>query len=297
MKMECGYLLVADAGGTKSDWYVLSDDLSAPLIVTTEGINASTHSDEHILKVIEELRDKLKEAGIALRKNESSLYFYGAGCRDAISESRVSSAVNKVFPEIFKTQFYGSDILGAARSLFGDKKGIVAILGTGSGSALYDGRNIVDSIPSLGYILGDEGSGAYLGRLLLNRYFKRDLSSDTSVLFKEEYGVEVSEVLERVYRHPSPNSYLASFVPFLQKEKGREDIYNLIYYGINQFFIRNINKYSLDSTVPIGFIGSVAFYFSDILHSVADAYNRQILKVVRQPIIGLGNYHREKLKI
>ena len=290
-------LIVADAGGWKTDWVVYSPALDIPLYFTTKGINASVMKAEEISAAIEDFKRQLSEklgSHFIDSLKEKKLYFYGAGCNSSETVSRIAEAIDSIFSDFFTSKEFGSDILGAGRALFNNEPGIIAIMGTGSASAIYDGEEITDSIPSLGFMIGDEGSGAYFGKEFLNCYFKRGFSQDLNELINDTYHLSIPEVIRKIYREPSPNTYLASFLPFISENRHYPELLEIINNGINQFFIRNINKYDSTEGMRIGFIGSVAFSFSDIVGNIALKHNRKVYKILRHPIDDLLKYHIAK---
>lgn len=282
--------IITDAGGTKTDWLIWDHDTGVKEKFQTGGINASVSTDDEIIASISEFKD------FACRctklSNTDRLYFYGAGCNSRETCSRIENAIRTVFGFDFITSEIHSDILGSARALFGNESGIVALLGTGSASALYDGRQVIDAVPSLGFILGDEGGGAYFGKLLINKYFKRGFSKELETLINEELHLNLTEVIRCVYREPGANSYLASLLPFIVKNKEQSELKNLIYDGINTFFQRNINRYHSAHELPLGFIGSISYLFADVIGLISGKNGYMITKILKTPLEGLLDYHK-----
>lgn len=284
--------IIADAGSTKTDWRIIDDLGDVAYSMQTVGINASVSSDSEIFHTINEVGEYIKKN--RLGNDNADIYYYGAGCNSDSTNHRILEAFRTTFPVTINSIKVGSDILGAAVALFGDEPGIACVLGTGSASAYFDGNRIVKSVPSLGYILGDEGSGAYLGRELLNRYFKGLLSAETTELLRQDYGLELPEVIRNVYRKPSPNAYLASFASFIINYREREDLKKLVYDGINEFFKRNINRYEEANRTSLGFVGSLAYFFSDMLQERAKMDGYVISKIIRQPLEEIVKHHLQK---
>jgi N-acetylglucosamine kinase-like BadF-type ATPase len=185
-----------------------------------------------------------------------------------------------------------TDLVGAARALCGKSKGIVCILGTGSNSCYYDGRRIVKNSPGLGYILGDEGSGAYLGKKVVQYYLYKTFDEDLQNRFEKKFGITQMEILDRVYKQPLANRYLASFAIFLAENRGHYMVENIIEDGLNDFFFTHLYKYRETWTLPIHFIGSIAFGFRDVLKELCHSYELELGKVVKTPVQGLIDYHR-----
>ena len=290
-KMD-GVRIIADAGGTKTDWRVLVKGEIHILRFTSSGINASITPDEQIIENLHALHAFLKENEKQLEDYEYSLSFFGAGCNSDSTRKRIE----KFFKQVFGTKLAGleirSDLEGAAIALFGNKPGVACILGTGSASGLYNGKKVIDSVPSLGYLLGDEGSGAYMGRKLLNSLYKRDLSEKLKVKFEERFSVNISEILEKVYRRPGANAYLASFVPFLKENENNEEIDSLISESLKLFFFKNVLKYNIPANGNIGFIGGVAMTFKEKLEAVSKDYNLNPVRFLNRPIEMLAEYYQ-----
>ena len=284
--------IIADAGSTKTDWRIIDDVGDVAYSIQTAGINASVSSDSEISHIIIEVGEYIKKN--RLGNDNADIYYYGAGCNSDSTSLRILEAFRTTFPVTINSIKVGSDILGAAVALFGDEPGIACVLGTGSASAYFDGSRIIKSVPSLGYILGDEGSGAYLGRELLNRYFKGLLSAETTELLRQDYGLELAEVIGNVYRKTSPNAYLASFASFIINYREREDLKKLVYDGINEFFKRNINRYEEAYRTSLGFVGSLAYFFSDMLQERAKMDGFVISKIIRQPLEEIVKHHLQK---
>lgn len=288
-------LIVADAGGTKTEWRVKAPCRNQPVLLSTRGINASVSSEEEILNAMTELKNSLiKEIGESIGKGSVSLHFYGAGCNSKANCSRVIKSFKKLFPTTTELNVR-SDLEGAARALFGDQKGIACILGTGSASCLFDGNEIVDSVPSLGYILGDEGSGASMGRMLLNSYFKRELKEETAMKLERIPGVTLSEVLQKVYRSSGAAAYMASFVPFIKENEKEEGICSIIDHSLKLFFNKNVLKYNCPKGEKIRFAGSVSMIFAERIKRIAHEYGYDADLILQKPIERLGAYHDQKL--
>lgn len=282
-------LILADAGGTKTEWLVFSHVLLSPLRIVTRGVNASVSSEEDISDVFQTLKVKMKERGIPTSFIE--LKFFGAGVNSEATVRRISRLFSLVFEDVPVRFEIRSDIDGAAIALFGDGPGIVAILGTGSASALFDGQNVVERIPSLGYILGDEGSGAFMGKELLNRYFKKELSSEVCQLLEDACDVRLPKVITEVYRSTSPAAYLASFVPFLKKNEKNEEISLIISYSLKLFFEKNVLKYKYQPDSSIGFVGGVADAFSYQIGKMAGEYRLNAFRFLKSPMNGLAEFY------
>jgi N-acetylglucosamine kinase-like BadF-type ATPase len=187
-----------------------------------------------------------------------------------------------------------SDVLGAARALFGDEAGIACILGTGSNTCLYDGKRIAMGISPLGFILGDEGSGAVMGRKLLGDYFKEVMPLRLREEFAKRYELTRDEALNRVYRTEKPNQFLAQFVPFLSEHRNSVYCQEFVQQNFMEFFERNVVKLPSFSHYKIGFVGSVAFHFSEILSNTASYFGYENITILKDPIDGLETYYKAK---
>jgi N-acetylglucosamine kinase-like BadF-type ATPase len=217
-----------------------------------------------------------------------SIYFYGAGCSFPDKKILVSRALVRFFGNsMIEIQ---SDLLGAARSLFQHEKGIACILGTGSNSCYYNGKEIEQNVSPLGFILGDEGSGAVLGKLFIADCLKNQLPVELKEKFLTCYELTPEMILENVYKKPFPNRYLAQFTPFLLENIEEPSIFNLVYDSFDAFLIRNVMQYPLDD-IQIGFVGSVAYYFRDTIEIVASERRIIISDIVQNPMNGLVKYH------
>lgn len=291
--MSQSILVVADAGGTSTDWWIFSPSFSSPLLFTTGGINASVSPDSVILESLGMFKAFLQECLGRLTASPIAVRFFGAGCNSDVTSHRLMDCFKGVFGDMSFSLTCRSDLEGAALALFGDSEGIACILGTGSASCLFDGERVVDSVPSLGYILGDEGSGAHMGRLLLNSFYKRELSSAAVEALRGCCPMELTEILRKVYREPGANGFLASFVPFLKNHADLPDFSALVDTSLKLFFEKNVFKYKYDPDCSLGFVGGVACAFEHRLHSLAASYGFKIASVIHRPIEALGAFFKE----
>ncbi len=275
-------ILIADSGSTKTAWCVSQNGIPVRQF-QTNGTNPFFQSTEEIEAELD--RVLLPAIGDLPVK---AVFFYGAGCAFPEQHQRIAGCIQARIP--VPVEVY-SDLVGTARALLSREKGIACILGTGSNSCLYDGNSIIQQTPALGYILGDEGSGAVLGKLLVGDCLKRQLPQHLIDSFLETYQLTQASILERVYRQPFPNRFLASLVPFLHAHMEEEAIYQLVYNSFCQFFIRNILPYPDARTYPIGFTGSVAWYFSEVLQDAAHAQGFHLGEILQTPMEGLIRYH------
>ena len=274
-------ILIADSGATKTDWCYGS--VEQHQIIQTQGINPFHQSTETISQVLsEELKPQLEDC-----TQITHIFFYGAGCTPEKAKI-VHTALQTFFPQAMIC--VESDLLGAARSLCGKEAGIACILGTGSNSCEYDGEKITSNISPLGYILGDEGSGAVLGRRLVGDCLKHQLPEHICQAFLEEIKFTSAEIIDKVYRQPQANRFLASLTPFLSHYRKEPGIHALLVACFNDFFQRNVMQYKYQ-VCQVHFTGSIAWYFQEEVKEVAEKLNIQTGKFIQSPIHGLINYH------
>ena len=282
-------ILIADSGSTKTDW-CLTDEHDTVARCATQGINPFQQDKEAISSILAgELVAHLPCTSDAV----TQIYFYGAGCRDEMIPM-MRQALDSVFTQA-RTIEVDSDLMGAARALFADSDGIACIMGTGSNSCLYINGQIIDNIPPLGYILGDEGSGAVLGRRLVNALYKRQLPLHLVTLFEQETQQSLTSIINKVYRQPLANRFLASLSPFVSKHIDEPSLQQLVSDIFHDFFVKNINLYH-NTSLPVGAVGSIAYHFSTQLEAVANAHGYHVGNIITSPIEALTGYHREKLR-
>ncbi|MBR1389364.1 MAG: ATPase [Prevotella sp.] len=281
-------ILIADSGSTKTDWAMVSPDVKGDArILKTQGLNPF-HQGHHLIQRI--LAEKLlPQVGGA---EVSSVVFYGSGIRPE-QESRMTSFLREVFPQAGRIAVH-SDMLGAARAVCGCHEGVACILGTGANSCLYDGKAIVANTPALGYILGDEGSGASLGKRLLNALYKGQLSKEIMADFESETGLSMADVIERVYRQPMANRFLASLSEFIHRHLGDEGVRQMVVSTFREFFSKNIRPYGRQD-LPVSCVGSIAWHYQSELREAAGAEGFSLGEVVKSPIEGLVLGHQEGL--
>ncbi|MDR0866055.1 MAG: ATPase [Candidatus Symbiothrix sp.] len=273
-------ILIADSGSTKTNWSFISANGEVQTGVTS-GINPFFLTEEEIV-------DLLKKEFIFPEEAISSVYFYGAGCTPEKAPV-VSEALNAYFqPEKMEVH---SDLLAAARSLCLNEAGIACILGTGSNSGQYDGEKIIQQVSPLGYILGDEGSGAVLGKKLIGDMLKNQLSPHIVQDFQYTYHLNPAQIMDHVYRRPFPNRFLAQFVPFISNHIIDSEIKQLVEDSFTEFIRRNILQYPESNQLPVHFTGGVAFGFKNNLENVFSKFNLQLGKITKDPMQGLIDYH------
>ena len=279
-------MLIADSGSTKTDWCVILDNTPIKRI-GTKGLNPLFQSEEEIQQELtHSLLPQLPEGTI------DSVYFYGAGCTPEKAPT-LRRAIADSLPIVGNIKAY-SDMLAAARGLCGREAGITCILGTGSNSCFYDGKEIVNHISPLGFILGDEGSGAVLGKLLVGDILKNQLSPAIKEAFLKQFDLTVPEIIDRVYRQPFPNRFLASLSPFIAQHLEEPGIRQLVLGSFIAFLRRNVMQYDY-TQYPAHFIGSVAHCYKEILQEAAQETGIRIGKILQSPMEGLIQYHSDPL--
>ena len=275
--MNAQRILVCDSGSTKADWLYANGDSEEA--VRTDGINPVRDSGESINRIVASLPDWTPEC----------IYFYGAGCIEPYSAS-VRKALQERFPKALVS--VESDLLGAARALFGHEEGIACILGTGSNSCLYKNGQITANVPPMGYILGDEGSGAVLGRQLVSDIVKGQLSQELKDAFMEEFQLTPALIVENVYRKPAANRFLASLCPFLSKHRDYDEIQRLLANEFERFLRRNVLLYNRPD-LEIRYVGSISVHFEHELRNVHAKMGLKMGDVLASPVKKMMFFHHK----
>lgn len=274
--------LIADSGATKAEWCVINENKTKT--VTTQGISPYFLNTQQIIDVLrKELFPKIKNIEI------EEVYYYGTGCANPKNARSVKKAIASIFDKAHIEVQH--DLMASARALCGKQKGIACILGTGSNSCYYDGKKILKNSPGLGYVLGDEGSGAYLGKKVIQYYLYGTFDDELRGRFDATYLTTPTEILENVYKMPLPNRYLASFAKFLAENRGHYMIENIIEDGLNDFFFTHLCKYREVWKMPVHFTGGVAFGFKDVLQQLCYSYEFELGRVLKNPVQGLVEFH------
>ena len=276
-------LLVCDSGSTKSDWCLVDKDNNRK-IFTTCGMNPYNITMEAICQEIE----SVLMANID-PKDVDELRFYGAGCGPAIKKRELKNIFSRYFTNA--EIVIDHDLIGAARALCGREKGLCAILGTGSNSCLYDGNDITENVPSLGYVLCDEGAGTNIGKLVLSNYLRHRLPKDLNEEFKKLYPGEEADFLNRLYKGAVPNYFLASFAKFVVDRKENEYCHQLLKDCFISFFENQILFYSNYNNYKINVVGSVGYICKDIFEEVAKIYGVNVGKFIKAPLNDLVDFH------
>ena len=275
-------ILIADSGATKCEWCWLSDGKKKKVV--TQGLSPYFLDAVGIGAVLKgELLPALKDRQV------DTVYFYGTGCINPDNRKIVQKALRRTWPGV--PVHVTHDLMGAALALSGNSKGIACILGTGSNSCYFDGRKIARNSPGLGYVLGDEGSGAYLGKKVLQYYLYNTFDEELRYKFDAKYTTTSVEILESVYKQPLPNRYLATFALFLVDNRGHYMIENIIEDGLNDFFFQHLCKYRESWKLPIHFVGGVAYGFRDVVKELCGTYEFELGKILQKPMDGLIKYH------
>ncbi len=274
-------ILLADSGSTKTNWR-LTGKSNVMKEIKGPGLNPNYQSAEQIHSELRKLKSQLGDVAI------DTIYFYGTGCGNEKNRGIVQNQLNQLFPGIEIRVSH--DLLAAARALFHQESGIACILGTGSNCGYYDGSTITHNIPSLGYLLGDEGSGMKLGSALLRAYFRKTLPLELNLKFEEQHPISMPDVLNAIHSKQFPNRYIAAFAHFIKKNIDHEFLQHLVFYEFDELVKRCLLK-CLTDQARVGFVGSIAYNFSDILTKVCDAHNIDTYKIVTDPIDSLVDYH------
>ena len=276
--------LIADSGATKAEWCLLKGNKKKSFF--TQGISPYFLSTSQIAEILtKELLPSLKNAAI------DEIYYYGTGCINATNAKIVNAALRKVFPAAGKVEVT-HDVMAAARGLYGDEKGVACILGTGSSACYYNGKKITVNKPGLGYVLGDEGSGAYMGKKVLQYFLYQTFDEELHGRFQIKYNLTQEAILENVYKKPLANKYLASFSSFLSENRGHYMVENIIEDSINDFFFHHICKFRESWTQPVSFVGGIAYYFKDVVKELCSSYEFTLGKILKNPMEGLSEYHQ-----
>jgi N-acetylglucosamine kinase-like BadF-type ATPase len=276
------HVLIVDSGATKAEW-VLSVNGKQKKAETT-GISPYFMDESAIVQTIQ------SQLSRSIRSSTPhEIYFYGTGCAAKTNARLVKNALQKIWPSA-KIEV-ADDLLGATRSLCGHQPGIACILGTGSSSSLYNGKRIVQQRPGLGFALGDEGSGAYLGKKLIQYYLYELFDKELEKRFVQKFKLGRAEILDAVYKKPAPSRFLASFTTFLSDNRGHYMIENILEDGFQDFFFHHIRRYKQADKVPIHFTGSIAYVFKDWIRYLCQSHGYTLGQILRKPMPGLIRYH------
>ncbi len=280
-------LLIADSGSTKTDWRLVADDGKASAI-QTDGVNPYYQTTEQIADTLTtQLVPQLGNATV------SNVFFYGTGCTGPTVNHHVADALRAVLPGL-QTVDVNSDMLGAARGAMGHTCGIVCILGTGANACCYDGSQITRGIQSLGFWLGDEGSGGYLGKTLVREFFQQQLPTDLHDAFQAQYALDRPTLLENAYQKPYPNRYFAAFTPFLSENITHPHVVGLITDAFMLFLTTYVNRFPEANAWPVHFVGSIAHYFDGPLRQAVARTGLVMGNIVKAPAEQLVRFHQSR---
>lgn len=277
-------ILIADSGASKTDWRILNGERS---IEQAQSIGFNPYYQS-----IEQFDQEIREVLVPQIKHPiGKLFYYGTGCSSEKNRKMIRSVLQQYFAEAHIEIWH--DLLAAARALCGEEQGIACILGTGANSCFYDGNKIIENVTSLGYVLGDEGSGAYMGKKIVADYLRKTLPEKLWDQFKKRFPMDRDEILNRVYSQEMPSRFLGSFSHFIFQHLKEPYCYQLVYDGFSEFIEKNVMQYPNYKNLKVHFVGSVAFYFSDILRQVANDKKISVKNILESPIAGLTLYHQK----
>ncbi len=279
------YTIIADSGSTKTDWVILREGKIYQQIKTI-GFNPYFQSQDQIsLEIINNLKPKISE----VLSKVTAVYFYGAGCSTFENCYTIENAIVNTLnaPKVSVSH----DLLAAARALCKKESGIACILGTGSNSCLYNGKTVIENVPSVGYLWGDHGSGAQIGKYFVTEYFNETLPNDLKKLFEVE-GFNREEILNNVYKKSMPSKYLASISKFVGNHKEHVFVKNLLHICFDSFFKQQVNKYTNSKNYVVNTVGSVGYFYKDIIAEVAKKNGYTMGLVIQSPIEGLIDFHK-----
>ncbi|MBX2967810.1 MAG: N-acetylglucosamine kinase [Cyclobacteriaceae bacterium] len=279
-------ILIADSGASKTDWRMLGHNGT---IEQAQSIGYNPY-----YQPIEQFDKEVREVLVPQVKHPvKKIFYYGTGCSSDKNRKMIRTALERYFTEAHIEVWH--DLLAAARALCGEDPGIACILGTGSNSCYYDGVRIVENVTSLGYVLGDEGSGAWMGKKIVADYLRKDLPEKLWDHFKKRFPMDRDEILSRVYSEEMPSRFLGSFSHFIFQHLKEPYCYKLVYDGFSEFMEKNVMRYERYNELKVHFVGSVAFYFSDILRQVANDKGITLKNILESPIAGLTLYHNKDI--
>lgn len=279
-------IIIADSGSSKTDWRLLSPTGKIGQ-ANSAGFNPYYEPIHHLERIIRETLVPVVTEPV------TKVVYYGTGVSSERNQQSVKDTFRQFFPQA--EMEVGWDLLAAGRALCGREPGIACILGTGSNSCFFDGEKIAHNVANLGWILADEGSGVYLGKQLIFDYFRENMPPSLAAQFRARFPFTREEVLEKVYQHEKPGAFLASFSKFIFQHLHEPYCYRLVYQAFADFYENNVMKYPHWQSHKVHFVGSVAFYFSDILRQVANDKGITVKNILEAPIAGLTLYHQKDL--
>ena len=282
-------ILIADGGSTKADWIAINSDKKEEFRVRTLGLNPAVVAEDELENRIINMFELIK-----IKDDVTEIYFYGAGCGTPKPTKILEDVLQKIF--INAKINVAEDMLAAVYAATGKEPGFVCILGTGSNSCYFDGEHVHMKTASLGYILMDEASGNYFGKVLLRDYFYNKMPKAIAEKFNEEFNLDADYIKKNLYRTPNPNMYLASFAKFMFDFKEEKYIKRIIKKGFQEFFKYRILPFNKTAETPLYFIGSIAYYFRESLEKIAKKNNLKVTGIIQRPIDNLLEYHLQKME-
>ena len=276
-------ILIADSGSTKTTW-TLMEDQRIITTVQTVGMNPYFIDSETVAAILK--ADLVPNVPADFVKN---IYFYGSGCSTENNNNMLRDAMMIFFRKASVEVYH--DILGAARALLGNDEGIACILGTGCNACYYDGKEVFSKVSSLGYLFGDEGAGSNLGKTFMERYLKDKLPLEIKAEFEDLYKLSLEDILNALYNRPFPNRFLASFSDFIAPRRNHPFFHDLVKNSFQSFIIEQIRKYPGHETLTISFVGSIAWYYRDILIETALENKLHVGTILKSPMEGLIAFH------
>ena len=283
-------ILIADSGATTTDWCLLNTNLTVNKYIRTSGLNANYLTETEIDSVLS--RELTPRLLYPILENITHVFFYGSGCSTEKKQRKIQSQLSKITPNA--AVIADHDLVGAAISLCGNDMGIACILGTGSNSCFYDGKNIKKTILSLGYLLGDEGSGTHIGKEILCAYLKNKMPQDVHHLFYSKYKKRPEDMVAEMYAAPKVGTYFAQFSHFASENLNFSYIQNLVKKSFSDFMQEQVSQFEEASYLPLGFVGSIAYVFQQELKSVVREFGYTLGKIIQNPIEGLVEFHQKK---
>lgn len=281
-------ILIADGGSTKADWIAINSKKEEAFRVRTLGLNPAVVPEVELENRIVNMFQLMQ-----IKEEVTEIFFYGAGCGTPIPTAILKNTLETIF--VNATVVVAEDLLAAVYAATGKDPAVVCILGTGSNSCYFDGKDLQMLAPSLGYILMDEASGNYFGKKLIVDYFYKKMPNDIRSKFEKEFDLDADHLKKYIYREANPNMFLATFAKFMFDFKEEKYVKRLIKKGFQEFFKYRILPYHLGQETPIYFIGSIAHYFRDVLEKVAAKNNLKITGVIQRPIDDLVAYHKHNI--
>jgi len=275
--------LIADSGSTKTNW-VLVKDGEVKKTRQTIGLNPYFHTIESLINVLEEQILPIVEA-----QDLASIHFYGAGCSSEKPVSLIQEALKRVFPDV--SVEIEHDLLAAARALCGKSPGLASILGTGANTCYYDGKKILKRVRALGFILGDEGSGSYMGKRFIKDYLHDEVSEEVKILFNDDFNLTDADIHNNVYKNPMPNRFLASFAAYIIEHKHIPYFRELILSGFDDFLQKHILMFEESRIYPLNVIGAIGYLNRELLVEAAAKYQIRVGLVIKDPIENLVKFH------